>query len=154
MTVPLRLSVRHTSPAGDAGLAFQIALTVPTDLGLVEQAVDLVARHSLAAGLPPRRVRFHLRTALAEALANAMRYGNRLDGAKRVEVRVEFTVEAVHLHVTDEGDGFDPAVIPDPTAPDRIEEEGGRGLFLIRSLVDEIRFNAKGNALCMTLRRT
>lgn len=154
MTVPLRLSVRHTSPVGEPGLAFQIALTVPTDLGLVEQAVDLVARHSLAAGLPPRRVRFHLRTALAEALANAMQYGNRLDAAKRVEVRVEFTEEAVYLHVTDEGDGFDPAALPDPTAPDRIMEEGGRGLFLIRSLVDDVRFNAKGNALCMTLRRT
>ena len=154
MTVPLRLSVRHTSAVGEPGLAFQIALTVPTDLGLIEQAVDLVARHSLAAGLPPRRVRFHLRTALAEALANAMRYGNRLDDAKRVEVRVDFTQHAVHLHVTDEGEGFDPAAVPDPTSPDRILEEGGRGLFLIRSLVDEIRFNAKGNALCMTLRRS
>jgi serine/threonine-protein kinase RsbW len=154
MTVPLRLSVRHTSSADEAGLPFQIALAVPSDLGLVEQVVDLVARHSLAAGLPPRRVRFHLRTALAEALANAMRYGNRLDQARTVSVRVEFSVEATHLHVADEGDGFDPARVPDPTAPDRIGADGGRGLFLIRSLVDGLEFNQKGNALCMTLRRT
>jgi serine/threonine-protein kinase RsbW len=55
--------------------------------------------------------------------------------------------------VADQGDGFDPAIVPDPTLPERLEEEDGRGLFLIRQLVDEVRFNDRGNAICMVLRR-
>jgi anti-sigma regulatory factor (Ser/Thr protein kinase) len=57
------------------------------------------------------------------------------------------------VHVTDEGEGFDPATVRDPTTPEDLEEPCGRGLFLIRSLVDEVRFNPKGNSICLTLRR-
>jgi serine/threonine-protein kinase RsbW len=75
------------------------------------------------------------------------------DPAKRVDVRVEVGDEAVALHVCDEGDGFDPSVIPDPTQPERIDLNQGRGLFLIRQLVDEVHFNDRGNAICMIMRR-
>lgn len=131
----------------------EIALRVPTALDVVEEAVDLVARHCLASGLTPRAARFNLRVALAEALANAIIYGNRLDPGKTVDVRVVVTPSLLTVHVADQGDGFDPALVPDPTIPERLEEEDGRGLFLIRQLVDEVRFNDRGNAICMVLRR-
>lgn len=131
----------------------EITLRVPTELDVVEEAVDLVARHCLACGLPPRAARFNLRVALAEALANAIIYGNRMDPEKSVDVRVVVSDTGLTLHVCDQGDGFDPSSVPDPTLPERRELEDGRGLFLIRQLVDEVRFNDRGNAICMILRR-
>lgn len=151
----LRLCVRRNTLPPDRTLerSVEITLRVPTELDVVEEAVDLVARHCLACGLPPRAARFNLRVALSEALANAIIYGNRLDPAKSVDVRVIVSDHGLTLHVSDQGDGFDPDGIPDPTLPDRRELEDGRGLFLIRQLVDEVRFNDRGNAICMVLRR-
>jgi serine/threonine-protein kinase RsbW len=131
----------------------EISVRVPTDLSVVEEAVDLIARHCLASGIPPRAARFNLRVALAEALANAIIYGNRLDPDKFVDVRVVVTRSGLTLNVCDQGDGFDPDAVPDPTLPDRVERPDGRGLFIIRNLVDEVRFNERGNTICMVLRR-
>lgn len=155
MTAPLRLFLRRSAdPSPETpDRPVEIALRVPTDLEIVEEAVDLLARHCLASGLPARVARFNLRVALSEALANAIIYGNGMDPAKRVDVRVVVTQAVVNVHVCDEGDGFDPTRIPDPTLPDRLEESNGRGLFLIRQLVDDVSFNDRGNAICMTLRR-
>lgn len=133
--------------------AVEISLRVPTDLEVVEEAVDLLARHCLASGLPPHTARFNLRVVLAEALANAIIYGNRLDPAKSVDVRVVISQTGLTVNVCDQGDGFDPSGVPDPTEPDRLELACGRGLFLIRKLVDEVRFNERGNTICMVLRR-
>src|SRR2546425_12889410 len=101
---------------------------------------------------PPRRIRFNFRTAFAEALANAIAYGNHRDPGRFVRVRVEVARDAVRLHVTDEGNGFDPTGVPDPTLPERLEREAGRGLFVLKSLVDQVAFNEKGNSVCLTLR--
>lgn len=131
----------------------EISVRVPTDLQVVEEAVDVVARHCLASGLTPHTARFNLRVALSEALANAIVYGNRMDPEKQVEVRVHVGDGGFAVHVSDEGAGFDPSTVPDPTLPDRIERPDGRGLFLIRQLVDQVSFNDRGNAICMILRR-
>ncbi len=82
----------------------EISIRVPTDLDVVEEAVDLVARHCLASGVAPRAARFNLRVALCEALANAIVYGNRLDPEKRVYVRVEVADEELAVYVRDEGE--------------------------------------------------
>ena len=130
----------------------ELLLRVPSDLSFVAEAVELVASHTPSGILSPRRVQFNLRTVLAEALANAITYGNREDPTKKVEVRVEARSEFIRVTVTDSGEGFDPSVVPDPTAPEGVEREFGRGLFVIRHLVDAVDFNAKGNAVCLTLR--
>src|SRR6185295_17682491 len=155
MTAPLRLVVRRTEePSPDAtDRRVVIGLRVPTDLDVVEEAVDLVARHCLSLGLAPKRARFNLRVALSEALANANKYGNAMDPAKIVDVRVEVWDDVVQVSVQDQGQGFDPSHVRDPTTPDGVESEDGRGLFLIRQLVDQVSFNERGNAICMTLRR-
>ena len=140
-------------PAAQRGLEAELALRVPTDVSLIEEAVELVARHLDAHFVDPRTIRFNLRVALSEALANAMLYGNGGDITKEVSVRVLFGRTAIEMEVADEGAGFDPRVVPDPTAPDRLTQPEGRGIFLIQRLVDEVRFNEKGNAICMILRR-
>jgi serine/threonine-protein kinase RsbW len=131
----------------------EISVRVPTAIDVVEEAVDLVARHCLASGLPPATARFKLRVALSEALANAIIYGNCNNSEKSIEVRVVVTTQTVSVHVSDEGDGFDPDKVPNPTLPDGLEQTSGRGLFLIREMVDEVRFNKKGNSICMMMRR-
>jgi len=69
-------------------------------------------------------------------------------------VRVEVTVREVEVtaRVTDQGTGFDHTTVPDPTLPGNLSKSGGRGIFLMRSLMDEVRFNEEGNSVTLILR--
>ena len=127
-------------------------LDLPSDLGIVGDAVELIASHVPPGTLSPRRISFNLRTALAEALGNAIRYGTGEDPDRVVSVRVKIGRDFVRIHVMDDGVGFDTSRLPDPTHPDNLEREYGRGLFVIRHLVDDVAFNEKGNGICLTLR--
>jgi serine/threonine-protein kinase RsbW len=149
VTDPLRLVVRRLDRSED-GVA--LSLAVPSDLALVGDAVDLVTRHCDVGVLSPRRLQFNLRTALAEALANAIAYGNGHDRSKLVRVKIVLGREEVRIEVADEGVGFDPTRVPDPTGPEFLDREDGRGLFVLRHLVDQMEFNAQGNAVCLVLR--
>ncbi|MDQ5840461.1 MAG: ATP-binding protein, partial [Chloroflexota bacterium] len=71
-----------------------------------------------------------------------------------VEVRAELVPDAIRVSVTDEGPGFDPGAVPEPLLPEQLDEAGGRGLYLIRKLVDAVQFNEQGNSICMILRRS
>jgi len=135
----------HVSPGS-------MKLDVPSDLGMVGDAVELVASHVPPGTLSPRRVSFNLRTALAEALGNAIRYGTGEDPRRKVRVRVDLGEDFVRIYVIDDGAGFDPSRTPDPTSPENLERDFGRGLFVIRHLVDDVAFNEKGNGICLTLR--
>ena len=153
MTSPLRLCVRR-SPALDAGgVATLVTLRLPSEVGCIEEAVELVTRHCLAGHETCPQTRFRLRVVLSEALSNAVVRGNREDCRKWVDIRAELHAELIRLVVTDEGCGFDPASVPDPILPDRLARADGRGLYLILKLVDSVQFNEQGNSICMTLRR-
>jgi serine/threonine-protein kinase RsbW len=153
VTSPLRLCVRR-SPAPEAeGAATLVTLRLPSDIACVEEAVELVVRHCLAGHAATQKTRFRLQVCLSEALANAILRGNQEDQEKWVDVRAELFTDLIRVFVTDEGPGFDPAAVPEPLRPEQIDELGGRGLFLIRKLVDSVQFNPQGNSICMTLRR-
>lgn len=147
------LSANVARLPADAGLGLEaeLTLTVPNDIAFIEEAVGLVVRHVEAHFVDRHSIRFNLRVAFTEALANAMFYG--AAAADGIGVRVRFGRNAIEVEVTDPGKGFDPALIPDPTLPENRTLPNGRGLFLIRHLMDEVRFNAKGNSICMILRR-
>ena len=140
-------------PAAPRGLESELILRVPSDVDRVGEAVDIVAEKVEPHFEDPRTVRFNLRVALGEALANAILYGTRSDPSKQVAVRVRYGRTAIEMEVNDDGEGFNPGTVPDPTAPEHIDASSGRGIFLIRKLVDEVHFNEKGNTICMTLRR-
>ena len=144
----------RVSPLAHPVLERELSLTVPTDVVLIEDAVTIVCSHLEDRFQDARTVRFNVRVALCEALANAMLYGNRGDRSKTVDLRARYGPFAIEIHVTDEGAGFDPAGVPDPTLPENLERPDGRGVFLIRCLMDEVRFNDKGNSVCMMLRRS
>jgi serine/threonine-protein kinase RsbW len=90
--------------------------------------------------------------ATLEAVNNAITHGNKADPQKMVDVEIEFDDTNMTITVTDEGNGFDPASIPDPTKPENIEELSGRGVFLMSKLADSISFNEKGNSVTMNFR--
>jgi serine/threonine-protein kinase RsbW len=92
---------------------------------------------------------FALHLGLEEAFINAVKHGNKFDPAKKITITYTIRPEKAEICLADEGDGFAPGNIPDPTLGDNIYKIGGRGLFLIRSYMDEINFNEKGNCICM-----
>jgi serine/threonine-protein kinase RsbW len=87
--------------------------------------------------------------ALREALANAVVHGNHKDPRKQVYVSCRCETDAVSLVIRDEGQGFDVDAVPDPTAPSHIESDHGRGIYLMRALMDEVRFEGGGTAVYM-----
>jgi serine/threonine-protein kinase RsbW len=93
---------------------------------------------------------FAVHLGLEEAFLNAVKHGNKEDPAKKVTVDFSVKPAKVKIVVSDEGKGFNPSSVPDPTAGDNIYKVGGRGLFLIRSYMDKMEFNKKGNCICMT----
>ena len=84
---------------------------------------------------------------LTEAVNNAMVHGNQLDNQKKIVVSYRKQPHRIHLFISDEGTGFDPFQIPDPTSDERIMEEGGRGVFLMKQLTDEIHFLDQGRTV-------
>lgn len=153
LPAPLRLCVRHRRVPGPTGATVQLSLRVPSEVACIEEVVDLLMRHCCTDGWLCRKLRFNLRVAIAEALANAIVAGNQEDRSKSVQIQAEVCGDHLRVEVTDEGIGFDPARISPPVLPEELDRDCGRGLFLIRHLVDDVRFNDRGNSICMTLRR-
>lgn len=149
----LRLCLRRRRIAAGTDSAIAVSLRVPSDVRCIEEVIDLLIRHLCTDSWLCRRLRFNLRVAVAEALANAIIAGNQQDRTKWVEVQAELGGDLLKVEITDEGPGFDPSQIVDPLLPEDLDRASGRGLFLIRKLVDDVQFNASGNSICMTLRR-
>jgi serine/threonine-protein kinase RsbW len=129
------------------------ALELPSDLRLIDTAITYLVTRCREYHFSGSRLTLNFRVGVAEALANAMIYGNGSDPSKRVRVEVELDPERINIRVVDQGNGFNPTDVPDPTLPEHLEATGGRGLFLIRSLMDEVDFNECGNCIRLTLYR-
>ena len=97
--------------------------------------------------------RFAILTALEEALSNAVLHGNRNDPAKALTVEYSADATTVAIVVQDEGFGFDPAAVPDPTRPENVDIPSGRGIMLMRAYMTEVEFDPPGNRVRMTYRR-
>lgn len=92
---------------------------------------------------------FDIHVGFEEALRNAMVHGNKWDPDKRVTVETEKKGNAVIIRVEDEGDGFNPETLPDPTRDENLLKEGGRGVYLMRHLMDEVRYENGGRRVVM-----
>ena len=113
------------------------------NLGLVEQFIDKVCE---AKGLD-EDVYGNVLIAVTEAVNNAIIHGNCFANDKKVKVDVLETQNQICFTISDEGKGFDFNNLPDPTAPENIEKENGRGIFLIKNLSDEMSFDEPGNVI-------
>jgi serine/threonine-protein kinase RsbW len=92
---------------------------------------------------------FSIKLALEEALVNAIKHGNQYDRGKNVDIVYQLLPDRFIVHITDEGDGFDPSDVPDPTAIENLERPCGRGLMLMRHYMTEVNYNPKGNSVSM-----
>jgi serine/threonine-protein kinase RsbW len=82
--------------------------------------------------------------AITEAVNNAIKHGNRSDSSKNVSLSLSLEERLIKFRVQDEGPGFDYENLPDPTSPENLEKPGGRGIFLMRHLSDEVEFMEGG----------
>ena len=87
-----------------------------------------------------------------EAVNNAILHGNRSDPKKIVEIVITYKTNELKIRVADEGPGFRPENIPDPTIPENIEALNGRGVYLMSHLADKIKYNKKGNSVTITFK--
>lgn len=130
------------------------ALELPSDVHVIDTAVSYLVSRCREYQFAGSRLTLNFRVGIAEALANAMIYGNGRDADKRVRVEVDLSPARISVVVRDEGEGFHPGdVVADPTLPEHLEATGGRGIFLIRSLMDEVDYNECGNCVRLTLYR-
>ena len=97
---------------------------------------------------------FAIKLAVEEGLNNAIRHGNALDPRKTVHLKYEVRPDRVVIEIADEGAGFDPQGVPDPTADENLEKPNGRGIMLMRAYMDEVRFSKDGRHLRMVKRKT
>ncbi len=128
----------------------------PSDVRFIERVVEAVRAECKVMRYAERHITLNVPVALTEALANAILCGNGEDPEKSVRVRAHVGSARLVIEVTDEGLGFDLAACAvDPTTPDRLEHEDGRGLFLMQKLMDHVeRVEAqRGNVVRMTLHR-
>ncbi len=86
----------------------------------------------------------NIMVAVTESVNNAIRHGNKFDKDKNVYLTLQVEDNTLRFEVEDEGPGFDYEALPDPTAPENLESPGGRGIFLMRNLCDEVNFLNNG----------
>lgn len=138
-------------------LRVALEMEIPSDVTVIEWVVERVTAQCAALDLGPRQLALNVPVALTEALSNAIIRGNREDPDKHVQVRTLVDPGRVVLEVRDEGSGFDmDACLIDPTTPDQVQREDGRGLFLMRKLMDRVErldANPHGSIVRLTLHR-
>jgi serine/threonine-protein kinase RsbW len=143
----------HDDGRGDARV---IEVDIPSDVQYIEKVVELVQRECALMQFGARQLMLNLAVALTEALSNAILRGNNDDPAKHVHVMARVDPARLIIEVRDEGEGFDlDTCTLDPTTPENVGREDGRGLFLMRQLMDRVeRFgDGRGNVVRLTLVR-
>ena len=90
---------------------------------------------------------------LTEAVNNAIKHGNKNDKNKYVKINLKAKSDSLTFKISDEGEGFNPNNLPDPTAIDRLEQDGGRGVFIMRCLCDQLKYQENGRTVILTFKR-
>ena len=120
-------------------MAIRFSYTLDSSLdsvNKVEQAAEELAQKS---GLDEDRI-FQITMAVREAAVNAVLHGNAYDPQKKITASFENTGSSLIIRISDQGKGLDPSTLPDPLAPENLLSGSGRGIFLIRSFMDEVHF--------------
>jgi serine/threonine-protein kinase RsbW len=141
------MDANQTLTGIEAFITERITIVVPSQLLYVDPVVSYLIDHLTRLGYADEDSNTAI--ALHEAITNAMRHGNKLDVNKNVEIVLELDSQQAVFTITDEGSGFDPSSVCDPTEGDNIFRECGRGLLMMRHIMDEVRYNERGNQITM-----
>lgn len=123
-------------------------IIIPSNLKNIKPAVDEILDYLKSIEVEGSLI-FDIRLGLEEALINAVKYGNRFNKSLTVEVEFTHNGNKVIIAVEDKGNGFDYRNLPDPTREENLLKPKGRGIFLIKHLMDDVEFNRRGNRITM-----
>jgi serine/threonine-protein kinase RsbW len=121
-------------------------IIVPNDLAEAKRPEEQILTELESCGYDANSV-FAVKLALEEAVTNAFRHGNKCDPGKRIVVRYQITPDKAIIDVCDEGCGFEPGQVPDPTLPEYIDRPHGRGIMLMKAYLDEVSYTGCGNSV-------
>jgi serine/threonine-protein kinase RsbW len=137
------------NPPNDLGPAPFMDVRIPSDHAEARRLQEDIEKHLHARRTSDQEI-FSVRLALEEALVNAIKHGNQMDRDKQVHIAYRFLADRFEIRITDEGGGFDPLDVPDPTAVENLERPCGRGLMLMRHYMTVVHYNDRGNSVFMT----
>ena len=139
------VSARRRKKTRSPGTTFYSA-DLPSDLEIkpviVDEIMAALRKRGLVNEADPRP-----ELVIDEAVSNAIRHGNRQNAAATVHVELARTKRGWGMLVADEGDGFDPSEVPDPTTPEGLMRESGRGILLMKKFMDVVEFRSGGTVL-------
>ena len=117
-------------------------LVLPSHIEAVAEAAAAVASFAQSCGVGDEAA-FGIDIAVREAVTNAIVHANKEDETKSIEVTVNCVGHALEIEIKDQGEGFDPASVADPTEPANLLKTSGRGIFLMRNFMDEVRWSSR-----------
>ncbi|MEM1012248.1 MAG: ATP-binding protein [Planctomycetota bacterium] len=127
----------------------KLSFVIPSDLNQGRQVQDAILDACRRKGFGEDAY-FAVKLALDEAVTNAIKHGNKLDPAKSVAVKATVTADRVDLEIRDEGPGFDPNRVPDPTLDENLGKCSGRGLLLIEAYMSDVDWSKDGRTIFMS----
>jgi serine/threonine-protein kinase RsbW len=130
----------------------KIEFEVPSVISLMHNILDYLMKRVEKIGVINPETS-NLFVALDEAFVNAVKHGNKFDANKLVRIIADVSPEEARFTIEDQGDGFNVAEIPDPLDPQNLFKTSGRGVLFIYNIMDEVRYNERGNRLTMVKRK-
>jgi serine/threonine-protein kinase RsbW len=140
-------------PTSDEKWTWQCDQVIPSDFVVGRQLLDDVLQRLESLDWGCHDI-FGVHLAIDEALVNAIDHGNCHDETKHVRFTCRVSPERIHVEITDEGPGFDPDALPDPTTPCRIGRPGGRGVLLMRAFMSHVEFCDHGSRVVLEKERS
>jgi serine/threonine-protein kinase RsbW len=126
-------------------------VVLPSELEVLDSVDQATQKYCKLAGLE-EDIALMVAMAAIEAVTNAVLHGNKLSDDKKVAVRYEWEPGQFRMTVSDEGEGFDLGCIPDPTDPERCMASSGRGIYIMREVMDSVEFDiSKENGTTVTM---
>ncbi len=126
----------------------KIEFEFPSAISLMHSILDYLMKRVEKNGIVDAE-NSNLFIALDEAFVNAVKHGNKFDASKIVRIAAEVSPTEARFTIEDEGEGFNVAEIPDPTNPENLFKTSGRGVLIIHNIMDEVKYNERGNRLTM-----
>lgn len=117
--------------------AKETKFSIPSIIEAIDEAVQKAVGFAGAAGFADDAI-FGIDMAVREAVANAVKHGNKLDASKSVEITLTAVEDALRIVIRDFGTGFDVADVPDPTNPENLLKASGRGILFMQNFVDRV----------------